>query len=46
MPKREYLCDDCGANFTVSVPKGFDIQFCPSCGSEIVKEDANDYEED
>jgi NMD protein affecting ribosome stability and mRNA decay len=46
MPKREYLCYECDANFTINMPKGFDVTYCPSCGAELAQEESNEFEDD
>jgi Zn-finger nucleic acid-binding protein len=46
MPKREFICFDCDCNFTVTVPRGYDVQYCPACGGEISQDECNDLEDD
>ncbi len=46
MPKREYICFNCDANFTINIPKGYDVKFCPVCSEELAEEESNEFEDE
>jgi predicted RNA-binding Zn-ribbon protein involved in translation (DUF1610 family) len=44
--KKEFFCLECDCHFTVTMQKGYTVEYCPACGSEICSDDCNDYEDD
>jgi hypothetical protein len=44
--KKEFYCMECDAHFTVSMQKGFSVEYCPNCGAAICVDDCNDYDDD
>jgi Zn-finger nucleic acid-binding protein len=47
MPTREFLCWNCDITFTVKLPKGHEVSYCPCCGELIGEdEDINEYEDE
>ena len=46
MAKKEFVCLECGAHFTIKMQQGFDILYCPSCGEELELGDCNDLDDE
>ena len=46
MPKKHSYCEECDVEFSVSYQKGFTVEYCPHCGSEIDQDWASTDEDD
>lgn len=46
MEEADFLCEECGAEFTIIAEGNDQVTFCPYCGSELeYDEDEDDQEE-
>lgn len=47
MEEADFLCEECGAEFTILAENDDTVNFCPYCGSELeYDEDDEDYNEE
>lgn len=43
--KQIILCDDCGAEYTITYNSDEKIEYCPMCGADIYEEEDEETEE-
>lgn len=47
MPTKELLCWNCDVTFTVKLPKGHEVGYCPVCGEPMESDnDSIEFEDD
>lgn len=45
MAKKEIVCLECDAHFTIKMESGFEIKYCPHCGEELEMDHSIDIED-
>ena len=46
MEEADYLCEECGAEFTILSELEDPVQFCPFCGSELEYDEDDEYQQE
>ncbi len=44
--KETIICDDCGAEFTITYNPEDEIEYCPMCGADIYNDEDDDEDEE